>query len=74
MRGMQEVIVQCRSEFSYPQEPTRFYWQGQWLEIERILNRWRSPQELGFRVMTTTQTVFELYYQESNDIWQIVLI
>jgi hypothetical protein len=34
-----------------------------------ILSRSRLPDELQFRVKTTGDRIFELYYQEETDRW-----
>jgi hypothetical protein len=68
---MQDTLVECRSEFTYAQQPVRFLWQDIWCEVESILDQWKSPQSSCFRVMTTTKVIYELYYLEDRDIWQV---
>jgi hypothetical protein len=68
---MQETLVLCHSEFTYAQQPVRFLWQENWLDVESILTQWKSPGSICFRVMTTAHMVFELYYQEDRDVWQV---
>jgi hypothetical protein len=64
--------VECHSSSTYAERPMAFYWQGQRLEVERILARWRTPSALCFRVLTrSSQCTFELQYDESADTWRI---
>jgi hypothetical protein len=66
---MQEVKVICRSEDSYPQKPVGLIWEHDRLEIQTILSRSRLPDGLQFRVKTTGDRIFKLYYQEETDRW-----
>jgi hypothetical protein len=68
---MQDTLVECRSEFTYAQRPIRFQWQDNWLEVESILEQWKSPHSNCFKVMSTTKVIYELYYLEDRDIWQV---
>jgi hypothetical protein len=64
--------VECLSSSTYAERPLAFYWQGQRLEVEEILTRWRAPLAICFRVLTRgSQRVFELRYDESADTWLI---
>jgi hypothetical protein len=64
--------VECHSSNAYAERPLAFYWQGQRLEVEKILARWRTPTEICFRVLTSGgQGAFELHYDESADNWRI---
>jgi hypothetical protein len=64
--------VECRSSSTYAERPLAFYWQGQRLEVERILARWRTPATSCFRVLARgDQGTFELQYDESADAWRI---
>ena len=46
-------------------------WQGERLEVIEIFARWRTPNGVGFRVRTAQAPVFELFYNEVLDTWQI---
>ncbi|MEJ2598439.1 MAG: hypothetical protein P8Z00_08910 [Anaerolineales bacterium] len=63
--------VECHSGSTYAERPAAFYWQGQRLEVESILARWRTPTARCFRVLTRGQRIFELQYDESADTWHI---
>jgi hypothetical protein len=68
---MENVNVFCRSETDYAERPTSFEWQGRCLRVAQLLQRWRSPRELGFRVMTDDDQIFEVYYDLQNDSWRV---
>jgi hypothetical protein len=64
-------LVKCRSEVDYAERPFAFEWEGQWLQITKIVQRWRSPQGLGFQVITEDLQHFELFYDLPGDTWQV---
>jgi hypothetical protein len=64
--------VECLSSSTYAERPLAFYWQGQRLEVESILARWRTPAGIFFQVLSHSgQRTFELQYDESADTWHI---
>jgi len=65
------TLVECHSGAEYADRPLAFTWQGQRLEIAKILGRWRTPNEKGFRIKTTGGQAFELTYREIPDDWQV---
>ncbi len=66
-----DALVECRSGSSYPETPVALTWEGRRREVREILERWRSPQGIHFRVQTEDGQVFELMYEEQADRWQI---
>lgn len=56
----------------YAEYPTAFTFEGQRLEVEHILRRWREPKGKGFRVTTSDHQVFQLIYDEAEDNWQVI--
>jgi hypothetical protein len=66
-------LVECHSGFEYAERPKALHWQGERLEIRKILKQWRQPGVKRFRVLTEDDQVFELSYQENQDSWTIVL-
>ncbi len=66
--------VECRSDLNYADTPLAFYWEGQRLEVEELLARWLAPQGRGFRVRAQGNQVFELYYDEQKEEWQIHIL
>lgn len=63
--------VECYSGSAYGERPRAFTWQGQRLEIIRLVDRWRQPGERGFRVSTPGGQEFMLVYDEQNAAWSI---
>jgi hypothetical protein len=64
-------IVECHSGFTYADRPLALTWEGQHLEIVKILSEWRTPENNHFRVRTTDGREFELAYSQVTDEWQI---
>jgi len=71
---MTHARVECHSGTTYAERPTALHWEGERLEIEAILARWRTPGGRVFRVQAVDGRVFELSYDEALDEWQIRLI
>lgn len=64
-------LVECMSGAAYGERPLALQWEGKRLEVEQVLTQWRSPGGKGFRVQTRGGQIFEVYYDESSDAWQI---
>jgi hypothetical protein len=64
-------LVECRSDLNYADTPLAFYWEGKRLKVDELLESWRTPQGKGFRVKAAGNQVFELFYDEGKDAWQI---
>ena len=64
-------LVECHSGSVYAEHPTALKWEGQRLEIEKVLSTWRTPGERHFRVRTSDQHSFELTWREAENEWQI---
>ena len=64
-------IVECHSGYKYAEKPIALTWQDQHLEVVEILQRWRTPETICFRVRTIDGQAFELCYDEQHDKWQI---
>jgi len=63
--------VECRSEGDYADRPVALHWEGQRLEIKKVLADWRTPEGKHFRVSTADDQTFELFYDGAIDAWQI---
>lgn len=68
------ALVECRSNFEYAERPTALVWEGQRLEIDKILEASLTPNGKNFRVHTTDGKIFELVYSHVYDEWCINLI
>jgi hypothetical protein len=66
--------VECLSSPSYPGEPVALTWEGERRAVGAILDRWRSPEAIGFLVRTTDGLSFELAYDLSADAWRVTPI
>lgn len=64
-------LVECHSGSAYAEHPTALTWEGQRLEIEKVLSTWLTPGERHFRVQTSDQHGFELTWHEAENKWQI---
>ncbi|MCD6402124.1 MAG: hypothetical protein J7L73_09375 [Anaerolineales bacterium] len=64
-------LVECYSGFEYAERPSAFYWNGQHIKIEKIINTHRDPQGKHFLVETSNGEVFELYYSIFSNEWHI---
>ncbi len=65
------MLVECRSDTEYAERPVALYWQEQRLEIVDILSRWRTPEGKRFRVRTADGQLFELNYDQVENLWEI---
>jgi hypothetical protein len=65
------VAVECHSGHTYAERPKAFYLDDVRLEVEIILAEWRCQAGKHFRIKTKNGSVFELVYDENNDIWQV---
>jgi hypothetical protein len=63
--------VECHSGYTYGERPIAFHWEGERLLIVEIQARWRLPDGRKFRVRVEDDRIFELYYLEQTDEWQI---
>ena len=66
-----EDLVECHSGYEYAERPTALRWEGQRLEIVEIQDQWRIPGAHCFRVRTSDERTFELFYGELYDEWRI---
>jgi hypothetical protein len=44
--------VRCYAGSTYPERPEAFEWEGAEKQVARIMQRWRTPEAIGFRVRT----------------------
>lgn len=64
-------IVECHSEFEYPERPVAFTWQGERIHIDEIVAQWRTPNGKRFRVSCEDGRAFEIVFTEDTDQWDI---
>jgi hypothetical protein len=70
---MSSEVVECYSGQTYAERPIALYWEGERFEITEIISRWRSPNEIYFRVSVGDERIFELVYNDAEDVWNIEL-
>ena len=63
------VAVECYSGTRYGEEPRAFAWQGEWVLIEAMEKRWRTPLGDHFLVRATDGRRYHLVYDPQSDAW-----
>jgi len=63
--------VECHSGHIYAQEPRAFAWEEQRHVVAQVVDRWRLPAGPAFRVRTAAGLLFDLHYDEAEDLWRI---
>jgi hypothetical protein len=53
------------------ERPRRFTRGGDWLEVRRILEQWRDPDHLRFKVVAADHRVYLLSYHVRQDAWEV---
>ncbi len=71
MNAPSPARVWCRSESRYAERPTAFLWEGQRVDVLRVLAQWRDPLGLGFRVLGADQGVYVLRYEQGLEAWTV---
>jgi len=66
--------VECYSGSEYAEYPRALYWQGQRLEVLKVLQRRRTPSGKAFRVEVADGQVFDLFYDEMSQAWLADLV
>jgi hypothetical protein len=64
-------IVECRSDGDYAGRPIRIRWQGKFMIVKEVLANWRTPQGKHYRVITQDEGVFDCWYSEVDDKWNV---
>ncbi len=67
-----DVWVECRSDYDYAGRPLAVGWQGVRRSVQRLLEAQRTPQGKRYRVETQDGLLFELIYQEAEDVWEVL--
>jgi hypothetical protein len=69
-----EAAVECYSGHTFAQEPRAVIWEGHRYEVERVEQRWRTPEGPGFRVQVEEGITFDIRYYELEDRWSVRLL
>jgi hypothetical protein len=65
-------LVECHSGFEYADHPLAFTWQAARQEVKEVINQWRTPDGIWFKVRTQAGQVFDLNYIELKDEWRVI--
>lgn len=63
--------VETYSGIRLHERPRRFLWEGNWLEVCKVLDQGRSPDALWFKVAADDRRVYHLKYRFDEDAWEI---
>lgn len=74
LSGAQPCQVDTYSGHRLHERPRRFTWQGQWLEVRRVLRRWQEPDNLSFLVTAADSRQFLLRYLRHQDDWEVLAL
>lgn len=66
---MSDVQVEAYSGAHYAERPRAFTLAGERHVVVDILDQWRLPDSVGFRVRTESGLIFELVYREAEQQW-----
>lgn len=65
----QFVRVECYSGFKADERPLRLHLGGRTLEVADVEDRWYSPGETYFRILTADGGRYVLRHTEAQDVW-----
>lgn len=65
------VRVECYAGYRGEEEPRRFVWQEQHLQVAEILDRWLDPTHRYFKVRADEGTVYLLRHDVDSGEWEL---
>jgi hypothetical protein len=70
--------VECYAGYKAEETPRRFLWEGQWIEVVEVLDRWQQgagnpewPAADYFKVLGTDQRQYLLKRDHESDEWYL---
>ncbi|GBL19613.1 hypothetical protein EMGBS3_13190 [Anaerolineaceae bacterium] len=69
--ALSEVRVHCAGGVDYPQQPRVFEWLGTRYSVAQVLQEWRLPDSVGYRVSTADGAQYELVYRPAREVWEV---
>lgn len=66
--------VETYSGYRVHERPRRFTWQGEWLEVRRVISRWQEPENLCFIVTANDSRRYLLQYHFHRDAWEVLIL
>lgn len=67
----QSLRVECYSGFKADERPMRVHLKGRTLEVSAVEDRWYSPGETYFRVLTDDGDRYVLRHTEAQHVWVV---
>jgi len=67
----QSVRVETYSGYKADERPMRVHLKGRTLEVAAVEDRWYSPGETYFRVLTDDGDRYVLRHTEAQDVWTL---
>ncbi len=64
------VAVECYAGYRGEETPRRFTLEGQLVEVEAVVDRWRTPDHRGFRVRTAGGEIGTLRQDVRSGVWE----
>lgn len=71
LSGHQPDRVETYSGYRLHERPRYFTFQGERLEVTRVLARWQEPEKLAFIVAPPDARRYLLKYHQPHDVWEI---
>jgi hypothetical protein len=68
---MVDARVECRAGYRGDEAPRRFHFEGRTIEIAAILDRWKEPGALLFRLQSIEGRDYLLRRDEQSGRWNI---
>jgi hypothetical protein len=65
------IPVETYSGFRVHERPRRFFWREKWLQVEKVLARWQTPDYLVFKVAADDGCTYRLRYHRVDDAWEV---
>lgn len=70
---MESNRVECYAGSRAEEYPLKIYLSGSKIKICKIIDRWLTPEDRCFKVLGEDSKVYLLKYNESKDLWRILL-
>lgn len=67
---MAEIRVECHAGYREDETPRRFHLEQQTVEIAEVLDRWKEPGALFFRVRSSEGRIYVLRKDERAGHWE----
>jgi hypothetical protein len=65
-----EVRVEFYSGAAYAERPRVIHWGKELYTVDKVIDRWRTPDEIGFIVRTMDEKLIKIHTTGETDCWQ----